>query len=149
MIGLPTYINDSIQNNQNNLTDVDESLINVLKRVGILILSVTVPYFLSLGIRIISLQLEKWVDKLIKKYPEHKDAILLISNVLKDSLDDCKKCKQFITNTEQQKPSPYYDIKDYEDEILKCIQSAEDKEKVSNLFNFIESKEFKEVVDEI
>ena len=75
MIGLPTYINDSIQNNQNNLTDVDESLINVLKRVGILILSVTVPYFLSLGIRIISLQLEKWVDKLIKKYPEHKDAI--------------------------------------------------------------------------
>jgi len=142
MIGLSAYIN------KESSEIIDENLIPAIKRVGIILLSSIIPYLISLGIRISIIKFDSWVDQLIKKYPKHKNAILIISYILKDDLDKCIKCKQFIDNSEQQKSSSYYGLDVYKTEILNCVQSQEDKKKIEELFKLIKSDSFKEEIDE-
>lgn len=133
-----------------NATPVDESIIlsNALKKVGILVLTSVIPFLISLGVKIASLRLDVWVDKLAKKYPQHREAINMLSEIMKNNINSLDKCKSFITNTENQKPSGYLSIEEIKEEILPLISNENDKKKVEDFLNMIDSEKFKEEIDQ-
>ena len=143
MKDISTYLSESL-NEINEATWVGPAL----RYAGTILLSTVIPYLISLGIKIATLKIDTWVQKFIKKYPGYKDAIVLIGQVLKDDLDKCLKSRELIYNSEHQKPSSYYKLSEYEEEILNCIQSDDDKKKVRELFKLIETDSFKEEIDE-
>lgn len=147
MINLSTYINNS------EIDNIDESLwiVPTLKYVGTILLSTVVPYLISIGVRVASLKIDDWLKDIIEKHPQYKKSIMIISDVLKDDMDKCKKCKQLIMNIEHQKNLKHYnyDLDVYKNEIINCIQSDEDKKKVEDLIDFIksDSDKFKNDID--
>lgn len=147
MVHLDEYINEQL----NQPVVVDESLVGMtaLRKVGMLVLSVVMPFLISVGVRIASLKLDPWVDKLREKYPKFKDAIDIMADVLKDNLNKMDRCRTFIVNSENQKPSRILTTDDICSEILPLISSEEDKKKVSEFLDTIDSVEFKEEIDEI
>ena len=118
------------------------------KKLGIILLSTVIPFFISLGIKIASLKLDDWINKLINKYPQHKEAILILASLIKDHLKDMNKCNNFVSNTERQKSSNVLTIDDIKKEILPLISNEDDKKKVEDFLDLIESREFKEEIDE-
>lgn len=118
------------------------------KKLGIILLSTVIPFFISLGIKVASLKLNDWINKLINKYPQHKDAILILADLIKDHLKDMNKCNDFVSNTERQKSSKVLTVDDIKKEILPLISNEDDKKKVEDFLDLIESKDFKEEIDE-
>ena len=145
MIALSQYI----VNNYNS-HDINENLaiLPVLKKLGLLLLSSVVPYLISIGVKIASLKLDEWVNKIKTKYPQHKDAIDILIDVLKNHLGELKKCDLFISNSEKQNPSKLLTVDDIKREILPLISNKEDKEKVEDFLSLIDSDKFKEDIDE-
>lgn len=120
----------------------------VFKKLGIILLSTVIPFFISLGVKVTSLKLDDWINKLINKYPQHKEAIFILANLIKDHLKDMNKCNDFVSNTEHQKSSKLLTSDDIKKEILPLISNNEDKKKIEDFLNLIESKDFKEEIDE-
>lgn len=145
MINLSQYISNNYKT-----PNVDENLavVPILKKLGLLLLSSVVPFLISLGVKITSLKLEDWVNKLKTKYPQYKDAIDILVGVLKEHLGEMKKCNTFVSDTEKQKSSKLLTVDDIRREILPLISNEEDKKKVEDLFKLIESDSFKEEIDE-
>ena len=144
------HLSSYIKNQFDESVQIDEMFGSVIfKKIGLILISSIVPYLISLGIKISSLNFDNWVKKIIKKYPKYEDAIITISTILRDEFNSCIKCKDFINKTESQSPSKYNDINIYRDEILSLINSEEDKQKVKEFFDFINSEKFKEDIDEL
>ncbi len=123
-------------------------LIPAFKKLGIILLSTVIPFFISLGVKVASLKLDDWINKLINKYPQHKEAIFILADLIKDHLKDMNKCNDFVSNTERQKSSKVLTVDDIKKEILPLISNDEDKKKIEDFLNLIESKDFKEEIDE-
>lgn len=123
-------------------------LIPAFKKLGIILLSTVIPFFISLGVKVASLKLDDWINKLINKYPQHKEAIFILAELIKDHLKDMNKCNDFVSNTERQKSSKVLTVDDIKKEILPLISNDEDKKKIEDFLNLIESKDFKEEIDE-
>lgn len=132
-----TYINEN--------TTVDESAIltsQVFRWVGILLLSKLIPFLISLGADIIKLNWEGWVTSLQNKFPKHKDAIFILMNALRNNLSKTDSCKTFIQDSERQKSDKTITIGDIKTDIIPFISNDDDKQKVINLLDFIESEKF-------
>ena len=132
-----TYINEN--------TTVDESAIitsQVFRWAGILLLSKLIPFLISLGVDIIKLNWEGWVTSLQNKFPKHKDAILILMSALRNNLSKTDSCKTFIQDSERQKNNKTITISDIKTDIIPFISNDDDKQKVINLLDFIESEKF-------
>jgi len=142
-------IYDYIEAKQTNVDVVDESLKTSLVKVGILLLAQIIPVLISLGLKIFNLNIDKWVNDLIKKFPKYKDAILILDQAIRSSSFPGTMCDKFVNNSINSQPSKHFDYEAIEKEIVELLSDDDEKiKKVHELFNFIQSDEFNEKIDE-
>jgi len=110
---------------------VDESFIPpaMIKKIGKMLLPVVKTYLISLGLKFSNLKLDEWFDKLIEKYPQHKDTFNILIKIMKKRLNK-------IGKDDKQKYDKDSDINDIiRNEILPFTDSASDRNKIEQILN--------------